>query len=165
MAAATTPAGVVAWTSAAALGEQHHRHATMFGDVDHAVRFGVVAVSLRPGEHHVVVADQRYPRRRLLELVAVDGTDPDDHPVGRRPSDELLERHPAVPVRHDQRPVFDERVRIEQLRDVLACRLVPAGVPAGNGIGSRFVECAMMPVEHRAQVRTDLVEIDVFIRQ
>ena len=63
--------------------QEHERHLTLLGDVDHPVRLAVVLAALGPGEDRVVVGHDDAARGGLVEEVAVDGPDPGHHAVGR----------------------------------------------------------------------------------
>ena len=136
----------VAWAPAAALGEQHHRQSPSLRELEQAVLLCVVAPALGTGEHHVVVG-QRHAR------TAVDLAHAAHEPVGGGARDQLLAWASALLGGEQQRPILHERVRVEQVGDVLARRAVAALVALRDSVGPRRVQADLVALAHRAQVR------------
>ena len=73
----------VAGAPAAAFGEQHHRHAPLFGQLQHAVGLLVVVRALSAGQHRVVVAQHEAACALGVAVAGVDGAQACDDAVGR----------------------------------------------------------------------------------
>ena len=132
--------------------------------LEHAVLLVVVALPLRAGQHRVVVMHQRRARARLVEQVAVDVAHAGDDAVARRVLAQLIQRVALMLPRHDQRPVFVERARIDQPLDVFARHLVAGLAPAGDGLGAVLVQRQRVALDVLAQIVADVIEVELLRR-
>ncbi|VEI01851.1 Uncharacterised protein (plasmid) [Tsukamurella tyrosinosolvens] len=143
----------VAGAAAAALREQHDRHPAALRDVDQAVGLGVVAPSLRPGEHGVVVRDHH-------RLGAVDRREPADESVRGARRDELLLGAARSLRGQEQRAVLGEAARVHEVVDVLAGGAPADPPPLGDGVGPALIEGDAVPLAHLVEIRAGPVEIE-----
>ena len=103
----------IARPASAAFGEEHHRQTQRLGQLEQTVLLAMVLPALGASEHRVVVGDRH-------DRLAVDRAQPADHPVGRRPCDEVVEGPPAALRGDDHRAVLHERAGVDQVGHVLA---------------------------------------------
>ena len=151
----------VARAPAAALGEQHERHAAALGDVDQAIGLAVVLLALRSRQHGVVVGHHRAARGGIVEQRAVHRADAGDHAVGGRLVDQVLERAPA-PLRRDHQPaVLDEGAGVAEVEHVLARGALLRGAPSRDRFRPRRVGGLGAPAQHLVEVRAHAIEIDL----
>src|ERR1700760_833188 len=130
---------------AAALGEQHHRQPPAPGDLKQPVLLEMVAHPLGAGQDGVVVGHGRH-------RAPVDLADPADEPVGGRALDQLLAGAPLLLGGDDQRSVLDERVRVEQIGQVLASGATPGGVALVHGLRTTVIQAERVALADRLQV-------------
>ena len=72
---------------------------------------------------------------RVVERVAIHGSDAANDAVGRADSNELVDRV-SLPLRSERgRAVLDEAAFVEEVLDVLACRPLAGLAPARDGVG------------------------------
>ncbi len=133
----------VARPSAAAFGEEHGRQPHPLDQFEEAVLLAVAEGALGAGEHRVVVGQHGAGAALVAEEVAVDARGARHQPVGRGARDQVVEVA-AVALGGDGEPsVLDERVRVDEVVDVLpggaAVRRVPAldRVGPGRVLGQR----------------------------
>ncbi len=148
-----------AGAAAAAFGEEDERELHGFRHRNAAVGLDVVPAALGAGKHHVVVGHNETAARRRIELVAVHGSDADDHAVAGTLLDELLTGEAAIRRQHE-RPVLDERTRVAEVGDVFARGPVAGLVALCHGRRAGGVGSAEMPVEDLGEVRPDEFEVD-----
>jgi hypothetical protein len=88
-----------------------------------------------------------------VELIAVDRAEPADHPVRRGVGDEVVDVAAAALSGDHERSVLDERVRVDEVGDVLP-RRAPADRPAlGDGARTGVVEPDAMALVDLGEVR------------
>ena len=152
----------IAGTPAATFGEEHHRQPLLLGDLEHAVLLAMVLLSLRAGEHGVVVGHQdAVGVRRVLEQIAVNAADAGDQSIRRGVLDQVLDGAAATLRRDHQRAVLDEGARIAKVVDILARGALMGLAPARDRVGPRFVETLRVALLHLVQIGADVVEVDL----
>ncbi len=150
---------IVAGPSTAAFGKQNQRHAPMLRDINNAVRFAVILLSLRASEHGVIVRHHRTTRHRLWEPMAVDAPNPRDEPIGWAFRNQFLHRAPTVLRRQHQLPILDKRACITQRLNVLTRGALPFRASSRHRFGSRRIERDVVTVQHFFQIGTNLVKV------
>ena len=120
---------------ASAFREEHHRHPPLRGEREHPIELLVAHPALGAGEDRVVVREHDGPRMRVVERVAIHGSDAAYDAVGRADSHELVDRV-SLPLRSErERAVLDEAAFVEEVLDVLARRPLAGLAPARDGVG------------------------------
>src|SRR5258708_14950093 len=121
----------------------------------------MVLLALRAGEHGVVVRHQNALRSGFLEQVAVDPSDPRDHPISRSILHEVFDGAPPPLRGNDQRTVLDEGAGVAKVVDIFASGALPGLAPARDSVGPRWVEAERMTLDHFRKIRTYTIEIDL----
>ena len=120
----------VARSSAAALGEEHGRQAHAFDQLEEAVLLAVAERALGAREHRVVVGQHGAGGVFVAEEVAVDARRARHQSVTRGAGDQVG-KVAAVALGGDREAsVLDERVRVDEVGDVLPGGTAVAGAPA-----------------------------------
>ena len=111
-----------------ALGEEHHGEALAPDEVEDPVLLLMVALTLRAGQHHGVVA--QYGHRP-----PGDGGGAAHEPVTGGPGDQVLDAAAPGLRRVGETAVLDEGAGIDEVGHVLPGRAQPPAVALGHGIG------------------------------
>src|SRR5581483_1451197 len=111
---------IVAGPATSSLAKEYKRQTEAVTELEDAILLIVVAATLCAGKHRIVIVDQRRTRPRFVKEVAINRAGAGDDAVAWRVPPQLLHRVALVLARHDQRPVFVERTRIDQACDVFA---------------------------------------------
>ena len=125
----------VARSSAATLGEEHGRQAHAFDQLEEAVLLAVAERALGACEHRVVVGQDGTGGVVVAEEVAVDARRARHQPVARGAGDQVG-KVAAVALGGDREAsVLDERIRVDEIGDVLPGGAAVAGAPAFDRVG------------------------------
>ena len=158
------PRIVVARSPTTTLTEENQRHSEAVCQFEHPVLFVVVTASLRPGQDRVVVVDKSRPRPIVIHEVSVDRTGASDEAIRWGLPTKRLHVVALVLSSHDQGPILFERSGVDQLRDVLAGHAIAPRPPFRHSLGPVLVERMRVPIEGFLEVRTDVVEVGLFLR-
>src|SRR5579872_7507558 len=152
----------IARTTAAAFGKEHYRQLLLLGDLEHAILLAVILLTLRAGEHGVVVRHQDTVGFRLiLEQVTVDGADARNHSVGGRVLHQVLDSSAAALGGDHDRAVLDERARVAQVLDIFARGALNGFTAPRDRLRPGSIEAERVPLLHFLQIVTDVIEIDL----
>jgi hypothetical protein len=151
----------IARASAPTLGEEHYREPPFRGKLEHPILLLVVHLALGAGHDRVIVGDHHAARRSGAEQPRVHGPDAGHDSVRRRHVDELCHAVLAPPGRDRERPVFDEAVRVAELRDVLARGPLARLAPPRHGGRTALVQPDRMALDDLREVRPDRVGIAI----
>ena len=144
----------VARSAATALGEEHDGQAAPLDDVEEPVLFPMSHHSLGPGEHGVVVREDRAVRAFLSDQGAVDASGPRDEPVGGRPVHEIVDAPPATLRRDGETAVLDEAAVVAQVGEILACGPASRRVARGHDVSSALVADQAAAAQRLSEIGT-----------
>jgi len=144
----------VAGSSSSAFAEKDQRQLLLVGQFQHAVHFLVVEISLRAGQHSVVVSHDHAAGFVFGIKFAVYRGDSGDQTVGRRFGDQVV-NGTASPLRgNGQRSVFNETFRIAEGLDVGAGGALILLFSFLHCVGAVFIQSEGMSADRFGQVGT-----------
>src|SRR5208283_1302218 len=153
----------VARPSAAAFGEQYQRQSQLTRDLEHPIFFAMVLISLRAGQHRVVVRHDDTARLGGAEQISIDGRQSGDEAVGWSVLDQVVHLAAAALRGDNDRPVLDERARVAQFVDIFASCPLTCLSPARYRVGAGSVETDFVPLVHLREVCAHAARIDLVI--
>ena len=127
-------------------------------ELEQPILLVVVHDALGAGKHGVVVRHDYAASLRIAEKRTVHLADARNQAVGRGLVDQLLDGAPLTLRRDHQRAIFDERLRVDQVRDVLPCRPLTGLPPSFDGPGAVFVEAFGETFPEGREVGSNLIE-------
>ncbi len=155
------PVGV-ARPAAAALCRKDHWEPPFFGDREDPFELLVVALPLGARQNHVVADGEGAARLFFAEHVAIDAADASENAVAGRIAAQVVERA-ALGLRRDRElSVFAERAVIADVGEVLAGGALVPLAALGDFLGAVDVEAIALPLAHFSEVRSNMVEINLF---
>lgn len=116
-----------------------------------------------PGQHGVVVGDDRARRPLGSELFAVDPAEARDDAVGGGGCFQIGDRAPASLRGDGEAAVLDQQAVVGEVGNVLSRGAHSTVVTTGDGLRPVLVEQLGTPLEKRGQIGTDLVEVDLLL--
>ena len=123
----------------------------------------MVALPLRAGEHHVVGDGEGAAAQILADLLAVHQADAGQDAVAGGVLAQVVEAAALALGGDGGLAVFEEGAGIADLGEVLAPRLVAAGVALGDRLGAALVAAVGVALQRLGEVGADPVEVDLLL--